>query len=399
MSTHLRRPFMCGCGRSPHRLALSALIAAILAGCGGGGGSSAEVAAGSPPPAPGAVPAATGISLTNYGGVCDGLTDNNAAISSGIADTQARGVALLIPAGQCNFSQVIHLDSGKIVGSGPTSVLYATNWQQASIFMSGNAPSVSNVMLTGTAAPRRQSNWEATKIATFGASDFVIDGVTIEDAPAASIQTGPGSSRGLITNNTIRNSLSDSVHMSDGSSDITVEGNIIENSGDDGIAVVSYLANPVPVNNITARNNTILNTRGGRGMSVVGGRTVLYENNDIEGDSRWACLYIAQESSFATWNVVGVTAQRNTLKNCGSLNTGDAAVMIGSDGDPNDDIQLISNDIVQDNRNGIRYYGPQTRVRLENNRYSGSGTAYDGAPSVDVTIVPYTSGSVGDVAP
>lgn len=403
MSTHLRRPFMYGCGYLPDRLALSALIAAVLAGCGGGGGG-ADVATVSPAPAPAtapaadAVPAAAGISLTNYGGICDGRTDNNAAISLGLADTTARGLPLLIPAGQCNFSQVIHLDSGKIVGSGSDSVLYATDWQQASIFMSGNAPRVSNVTLTGTAAPRRQSNWEATKIATFDASGFVIDGVTIEAAPAASIQTGPGSSRGLIANNTIRNSLADSIHMSDGASDITVERNVIENSGDDGIAVVSYLDNPVAVNNITARNNAIRNNKSGRGMSVVGGRTVLYENNDIEGDQQSACLYIAQESSFATWNVVGVTAQRNTLRNCGSLNTGNAAVMIGSDGEPNDDIQLVSNDIVQDSRNGIRYFGPQTRLLLENNRYSGSGAAYDGISSPDVTIVPYISGSVGYVA-
>ena len=265
--------------------------------------------------------------------------------------------------------------------------------------MSGNAPSVSKVKLTGTAAPGRQAAWENTKITTFDATNFVIDGVTIEGAPAASIQTGPGSTRGRITNNTIRNSLSDSIHMTDGASYITVEGNTIEGSGDDGIAVVSYGEQPVATNNITARNNVIRNNKGGRGMTVVGGRTVLYENNYIEGNPSWACMYFAQEVSYATWNTVGVTAQRNTLKNCGSLNTGHAAVMIYSDGEPNDNIQFISNDIVQDNRTGIRYFGAQTRIRLENNRYSGSGTAYDGGSSRDVTIVKYTSGPVGYVAP
>ena len=278
-------------------------------------------------------------------------------------------------------------------------MLYATNWQQAAIFMSGDGVSVSKVKLTGTAAPGRQAAWENTKITIIDATNFVIDGVTIDGAPAASIQTGPNTSRGRITNNTIRNSLSDSIHMTDGASYITVENNTIENSGDDGIAVVSYGENPVAVNNITARNNIVRNNKGGRGMTVVGGRTVLYENNYIEGNPSWACMYFAQESSYATWNVVGVTAQRNTFKNCGSLNTGHAAVMIYSDGEPNDNIKLISNDISQDSRTGIRYFGAQTRIRLENNRYSGSGTAYDGDATPNVTIIKYTSGPVGYVAP
>ncbi|WP_427913125.1 right-handed parallel beta-helix repeat-containing protein [Ramlibacter sp. MMS24-I3-19] len=377
-------------------------MSTVLVACGGGGGSAvapvgAPLSAAAPAPAGG--PAVADVSLTTYGGVCDGRTDNNAAIARGIADTQAKGVALLIPAGQCNFSQVIHLDSGKISGSGPDSVLYATDWQQASIFMSGDGPSVTKVKLTGAASPGRQENWENTKITTMGATNFVIDSVTIEGAPAASIATARNTSHGRITNNTIRNSLADSIHMTEGASYITVEGNTIENSGDDAIAVVSYSENPTAVNNITARNNVIRNNKDGRGMSIVGGRTVLYENNYIEGNPKWACMYFAQESSFATWNVIGVTAQRNTLKNCGGLETGQGAVMVFSDGLANDDIQLVSNDIIQDSRNGIRYFGPQTRVLLQNNRYSGSGAAYDGAPSLDVTIVPYTSGPVGYVAP
>ncbi|WP_427913124.1 right-handed parallel beta-helix repeat-containing protein [Ramlibacter sp. MMS24-I3-19] len=349
--------------------------------------------------APGPAPSHAGISLTNYGGVCDGRTDNNAAIARGIADTHAKGVALLIPAGQCNFSQVIHLDAGKITGSGPTSVLYATNYLQSAIIMSGDGPSVTNLKLTGKTPPSRQNPWESTKITALGATNFVIDSVTIDNAAAAAIATGPNSSKGRITNNKISNSLADSIHMTDGSSYITVEGNTIENSGDDGIAVVSYAENPSPVNNITARNNVIRNNKDGRGMSVVGGRTVLYENNYIEGNPQWACMYIAQESSYDTKNVVGVTVQRNTFKDCGSLNS-HAAVMIFSNGQAtNDNIKLISNDIVQDSRNGIRYFGPQTRVLLQNNRYSGSGTPYVGDPSSNVTIIKYTIGPVGYVAP
>jgi len=288
-----------------------------------------------------------------------------------------------------------------LTGSGATSVLYATNWQRAAIFMSGAAPSVSNVKLTGVAAPSRQAAWESTKITIFGATDFVIDHVTIEGAPAASIQTAQSAKRGRITNNVIRNSLSDSIHITDGASYITVENNLIEYSGDDGIAVVSYKSYGTRVNNITARSNVVRNNKWGRNMSVVGGSQVVYENNLVQNNlAGYACLYIAQENSYNTYSVVDFNANHNTLQNCGSLNTGHAAAMVFSDGaEANSDVTLLSNDIIQNGQDGIRYFGAQTKVRLEQNRIAGARTAYVGDTVPGVTVIAYTSGRVGYIAP
>jgi hypothetical protein len=73
--------------------------------------------------------------------------------------------------------------------------------------------------------------------------------------------------------------------------------------------------------------------------------------------------------------------------------------MIFSDGaEANDNITLQGNDIIQNGRSGIRYFGPQTRVRLEQNRITGAAMAYVGGTVPGVTVVPYTSGSVGYVA-
>src|SRR5690606_12825106 len=115
------------------------------------------------------------------------------------------------------------------------------------------------------------------------------------------------------------------------------------------------------------------------------------------------CMYFAQETPWNTFNVVGVTAQHNTMQNCGSTSNGHGAVLIYSDGSynggqPNDDIKVISNDIIQDGRNGFNWWGPQTNVRLENNRYSGSGPAYAGN-GPGVTVVQFSGGPVGYVAP
>ena len=351
--------------------------------------------------APSPAPSPAGVSLTDYGGKCDGITDNNSAILNGLADARAKGVPLVIPAGQCNFSDIIRLCGAKITGQGPTCVLYATRWDRASIFMSGAAPSVTNVKLTGAPAPGRQSAWDSTKVTIFGATDFVIEGVTIEGAPAASIQTAQRPTRGRIANNIIRNSLADSIHMTDGATFITVEGNRVENSGDDGIAIVSYAHNPVRVSDITVRNNVVLNNRHGRNISVVGGADVTYHNNYMEGNSSYACLYIVREGNvdWQTWAVDRVTATRNTLKSCGSTSTGHAAVMIYSDGTyPVNDVLLQYNDIIQDNRAGIRFFGLLSNIRLDQNRYTGSGVPTVGSSSA-VTITPYTGGDVGYVAP
>ena len=267
--------------------------------------------------------------------------------------------------------------------------------------MRGTAPSVSFMRLNGVQAPSRRADWHSTKITIFGATDWSIHDLLIENAGAASIQTAQGATRGTITNNRIRNSLSDSIHMTDGASYVTVTGNTIDNSGDDGIAVVSYRSDGRRVNNITARNNIVRNNVWGRNMSVVGGQGVLYENNLLSGNPNGgACMYLAQEIPYATYSALDVTVNRNTFQNCGGANNGHAAVMVYSDGEEaNNNIKVTYNDVIQNNLAGIRWFGPQTNVRIEQNRISGASTDYWGDGNPSVTVIPYSSGSVGYVAP
>ncbi|NPC57475.1 right-handed parallel beta-helix repeat-containing protein [Caenimonas soli] len=343
-----------------------------------------------------------GVNLTDHGGVCNGATDNSAAIALGLADAKAKNLPLVIPTGQCNFSDIIRLDGVKLTGNGASSVLYATNWQRSAIFMSGAAPSVSNVKLTGVSAPSRQAPWEMTKITVFGATDFVIDRVVIEGSPAAGIQTAQAPTRGRITNNVVRNTLSDGIHITGVASHILVEANLVEYTGDDGIAVVSYRSDAGRVNNVTARNNVVRNNRFGRNMSVVGGSQVLYQNNLMQNNlAGLACLYIAQEGGgMPTQGNDDVKVERNTLENCGGPAAGHAAVMIFSDGnEANNNIWLLYNDIRQSGRAGIRVYSPRNLgVRLEANRITGASLPLN-VSSPSTTVIPYTSGPVGYVSP
>lgn len=346
-------------------------------------------------------PPAGAIDIRSTGARCDGSFDNSSAIASAIASAKARRVAVYVPAGVCAYGDVIRLDGVKLVGAGDTSVLYALNPLRESIYMFGSGPEVSLLKLSGRKASERQAAWEATRITLFGATDFVIDKVTIDGAAAAGIQTAKGANHGRITNNIIRNTLSDSIHMTGRASYITLENNRIENSGDDGIAVVSYRSDGALVHHITARHNIIRNNKWGRHMSVVGGGQVLYENNLLENNlAGRACLYIAQESSYATYGAHDVTARRNTIKNCGGPPTGHGAVMVFSGGaEANTNITLTRNDIQQDGHAGIRILSAyNSGVRVDSNRVQGASPALD-IKSAGVTLIPYTSGAVGYVAP
>jgi hypothetical protein len=366
------------------------LLAGALACCLGHSGASNESARGD----------AGAVRLVDEGGVCDGVKDNSAALARALARARELRLPVLIPAGQCAYADIIRVDGVSLVGSGPDSVLHALDWRRSAIFMVGAAPRVANLRLTGVAAPSRQADWEMTRITVFGATDFAIDGVTIDGAAAAGIQTADGATRGRITNNVVRNTLSDGMHLSGAASHILVEGNLVESTGDDGIAVVSYW-NEGRVSNITARDNVVRNNRSGRNMSVVGGTHVLYENNFLQNNlAGLACLYIAQEKRGSTTRGSSdITARRNTLENCGGKSS-HAAVMLFSDGlELNERIRLVENDIRPSGQVGIRVFSRfNVDVQLDSNRVTGAARPLDVRDS-SVSIVPYTGGRVGYARP
>jgi len=340
---------------------------------------------------------ANAVDITAFGAVCNGTFNNSTAIASAIASAKSKGVAVFIPAGVCAYGDVIRLDGVKLQGTGDASVLHALDWNREAIFMYGDGAEVRQLKLTGVKAPAREAAWEKTRITLFGAKNFVIDSVSIEGSAAAGIQTAQATNNGRITNNKIKDTLADSIHMTDRASYITLENNRIENAGDDGIAVVSYRENGGLVDHITARNNTIVNNKWGRQMSVVGGSNVLYENNHLENNlGQRACLYIAQESSYSTYGAHDVMARQNTLKNCGGASIGHGAVMVYSDGqEANTNISLIRNDVQQNGQSGIRIFSVMnTGITVDSNRVQGANPALD-ITSPGVLVVPYVSGSVG----
>jgi hypothetical protein len=352
---------------------------------------------GAPAPAAELAVPASGVSPLEFGARCDGATDDAPAITAAIRSAKTNGLPVLLPAATCAYGSVLTLDGVRMAGRGDASVLWALNPSRAAIFMRGSGPEVRSLKLTGSAPAARAAPWEGARIVAFGASNFVVDDVTIDGAVGTGIQTARAATQGVISNNRIRNTRADGIHITGRASHISIVDNLVEATGDDGIAVVSYQRDGGLTHHITAARNTVRDNKGGRGMSVVGGSDVLYEHNRISRTGRFACLYLAQEDSYKTLPVSNVIVRYNTLSHCGSAATGHAAVMLFGKSMANAGVQILRNDIEQGGQRGIRAFGLNSGVSIEGNRVSGAGQALQLPPGMAAT--PYSAGDVGAKAP
>jgi parallel beta-helix repeat protein len=334
-----------------------------------------------------------GVDPMQFDAKCDGATDDAAALTAAIKSARALGLPVVLPAATCAYGNVLTLDGVKMIGRGDASVLWALNPSREVIFLRGSGAEVRNLKLVGVKPTARAPPWEGSRIVAHGASDFVVDNVTIDGSTGTGVQTARGATNGTISNNRISNTLADGIHITGQASYITIVGNVVEGAGDDGIAVVSYQGDKGLTHHITAARNTVNNNKGGRSMSVVGGSDVLYENNRLSNNTGRACLYLAQEDSWKTLPLSNVIARYNTLSNCGNPAKGHAAVMLFADSAVNTGVQILRNDITQSGQAGIRMFGRNTDVTIDGNRVSGTRQALQ-LPA-GVTATPYSAGTVG----
>ncbi|MGK2865859.1 MAG: Ig-like domain-containing protein [Mycobacterium sp.] len=117
-------------------------------------------------------------------------------------------------------------------------------------------------------------------------------------------------------------SRADGIHMTNGSHDGVVNNPYTEWTGDDGVAVVSYVPDKAMSRNITINNPVVNGTVWGRGVSVVGGENITYNNITVSNTDS-AGVYIASEWSYNTRGVDGVQINGGTVTNA---NTNPATV-------------------------------------------------------------------------
>lgn len=267
------------------------------------------------------------VSITDFGAVADGRTNNHNAIQAAFDYAKAHGDSVVIPTGTFAYSGTLTNNGIAVTGNGDGSVLKALDPNNEALFLTGNGGSFSNFQIQGNTSAGRLVTYETAAICVKGATNYTVENMHIKGSASVGVFS-TGSSYGKVLNNTIENTKADSIHNTGGSHDITITGNRIIHSGDDGISVVSYSDQAIS-HDILIQNNTVLYNDWGRGLTVVGGNNVKIIGNHVEGGTAdRAGVYIAAESEYHTYGVNNVTVSGNTLIDAGGAQSGHGAITL-----------------------------------------------------------------------
>jgi Pectate lyase superfamily protein len=310
---------------------------------------------------------ATDCSISSFGAVGDGVTNNASAIQSAFNYAASHKCTALIPAGTFAYKGTLTANGIAVTGTGSGSILKAQDTNNEALTLTGSGGSVSNLVMLGTGT-KRNVTYQSGMIWVNRASNFTIQNVLINGGSCVGIFDAGGQA-GLIQNNTVENTLADSITNTNGASNIVVKNNHVVNSGDDGISNNSYLSDPVTVHGITVQGNTIMHNKWGRGLEVSGGTNISFQGNYVDNLDGYADMYIASEAEWKTQNVATIMVTGNTFVD-GGPNQG-SAIVYNSEAGSNtiSGVTINSNQFVNPKLAGVQLAGSgsETGIVVQNN--------------------------------
>ncbi len=325
-------------------------------------------------------------SITSFGAVGDGTTDNLTAIQKAFDYAAANQCIAQIPAGTFAYSGNLNAVGIAVAGEGVASILKPLSLPNEAIVLSGSGGSISNLVMV-SAATSRLLTQQSGMIWVENADTYYVENVLINNSSSTGILS-QNSHAGYILNNTIENTLADSITQVYGSYGITISGNRILNSGDDGISNNSYASDPSAVHAITVQGNTIMQNKGGRGMEVSGGTDITFNGNFVDNLDGYTDMYIASESEFNTQSVNNVTVSGNSFLD-GGPNQGSAIVYNSQSGATTiTSVTINGNQFVNPKLCAVAYAGngSETGISVVNNTdYSNNQFSIISNPSASPT--------------
>lgn len=351
-------------------------------------------------PAPGTMPSGF-ISVTAYGATPDDTTDDWAAIDTALKAAQAQGQGLWFPPGTFRQSQRLSVPADvQVKGAG----LWYTKLfgyirpsdtegsALAGFSILGNNVSISDLRLTASIDTRLKTRPAISDLN--GATNYRIENVWVEYFNSGFWLRG--GYLGIVRNNRVRLTYADAIHATENERDTLIENNHVRGCGDDGIATVSAVlsSTSAPAQNIVARFNTIAANYWGRGMSVVGGTNIRYEDNVIHDQAYAAGMLIATETSYNTLGIDGVIYQRNSILRSGGesyFGTGHGGITISIQrpGVQALNVNVLNNEIRDAKKYGILVNGSQyqqTTIRYNTIIYPSATAIVNSATVGDIII-------------
>ena len=218
-----------------------------------------------------------------------------------------------------------------------------TTQVNAGLLLSGNAPKLN---LTGsinsTATVRGGGAWGQHCVTVGGAVDFEIYGGGLVQGAACVGVFLQNAKRGLIRGIRARNTKADNFHNTYGTEFVTWEDCAAEGGGDDMMAVVSYGKDGraadgtggVICRDITVRRFRGTNNKWGRGLSVVGGERITFEDSTVSNVNGFGIYLASEGNTYNTRGVRNVTLRRVAVNVCGlyGLDLGDGLRVFGRSG-------------------------------------------------------------------
>ena len=261
-----------------------------------------------------------------YGAIGNGVADDTAALQRTF-DAAKAGTTVLL-SGTYAHKDVLHLRVAGLHVTG-TGTLLATAEQRSSVWLEADGILLDGGLTLKTASTtQRWGAWEQMGLRLFNKDGIVIRNVSVVGSAAAGIYVG-GASNFILDHVSVTNTRADGIHMTDGAHDGQVLSPLVTNSGDDGVAVVSYSQDGPACHDITVTSPTVLGTSWGRGLSVVGGSNIRETNVNVQRSAA-AGIYIAAEGSpWFTTAPINVTFDGGSISGANTdLATDHGAVLV-----------------------------------------------------------------------
>lgn len=241
-------------------------------------------------------PASDGARLDRDTAVRDtAVRDDTAFLQSALDGLEPGGTLTLEPR-TYRHSKVltVRVPGVHINGSGAT--LLATDEKRSAFHIAADSVVVSDLVLGIEKTTKRWEGYDQHKLTVTKVKKVEVRSVEVTGSAAAGVYVGSGASEFLLDDVTVHDTRADGIHITGGSQGGTVRNPTVMRSGDDGVAVVSYESDRAPCRDITVYGAVVEDNSHGRGVSVVGGEGITYHDVQIRGSSS-AGVYIGVEGA------------------------------------------------------------------------------------------------------
>lgn len=322
------------------------------------------------------------------------INGDSTAVLQNVFSNLAPNSTLTMAAKTFYHSGVLRIEAAGITINGNGATLQATNDATSAVEIVADHVSVSNMTFGANQTGPRYGALEQHKLVIGGNYDYVSK-VTINGAAGAGVFVN-GAGWFTLSGVTVNNSRADGIHMTNGAHDGTVTDAVTNNTGDDGIAIVSYIPDGNICRNITINNPTVNGTIWGRGVSVVGGQNITYNNIKVSKTNA-AGIYIAAEPSYNTMGVNGVIVNGGTVTGANynaSVVHGAILVYSGNTGQPVTNVTIENLSVSGTASTAQRQLGlildsgaTASAINFKNLTFAKSSlsTFYTNAPKIDYT--------------